>query len=367
MTRFCTQCGTQNDATAQFCESCGTPLRAATPAQPAPTAAPVAPVAKSVGNKKVLFILGGVAVFVVALAAVGAFLYFASPKRASEAHFLQAVEKYYAADKTRAADLTCLDNLPYATNPILTNPWDGNTNGWMNLLVEEGIYERPTSVSSGGYYIVQQHLSYRLSEKGRQAVRGNRLCFADGIKVKKALDFTQPKEAEKTHMAHIVFTYEYVNPAAWIKNPAIRQYLNRDFDNPKEEQQLVLKKDGWAVGNVPDEAPSAAAGRSSGGGLFSWLGNLFSRNPLIGKWRSDSVNLLGSRVNPDLEYEFTSSEMRTRGSVVKVRYEVKEGTVSIYPADGPSTAGEVFEIVDGDHIAQTLPFMGKITFSRVKD
>jgi hypothetical protein len=366
MTRFCTQCGTQNDDAAQFCESCGTPLRAATPAQP--TAASVASVATPGKHRKTtLFILGGVAVFVVALAAIGAFLYFASPKRASEAHFLQAVEQYYAADKTRAADLTCLDNLPYATNPILTNPWDGNTNGWMNLLVEEGLYERPTSVSSGGYFVVQQHLSYRLSEKGRQAVRGNRLCFADGIKVKKALDFTPPNEAEKTHVARIVFSYEYVNPSSWIKNPAIRQYAGRDFDNPKEEQRLALKKDGWAVGNTPDEAPSATAKPPAGGGFLSWFDRLFSRNPLIGKWHSDSVNLLGSRVNPDLEYEFTSSEMRTQGAVIKVRYEVKNGAVAIYPEGTTTAAGQVFEIVDADHIAQETPFMGKLTFSRVKD
>lgn len=375
MAKFCTRCGTQNDAEALFCESCGSPLRPAAapqavPSQPAaaPAADTPAPAKKaSGGNKKLLLILGGIALLTVILAAVGAFMYFASPKRASEAHFVKAVENYYAADKSRADDLTCLNNLPYGKDPMITSAWDGNTNGWMKLLVEEGLYEAPQAITSGGYFVIQQQYSYALTETGKKAVRGNLLCFADGIKVRKALKFTPPKEAEKTHAAQIEFAYELVNPAAWTKNPAIRQYMGRDLDNLTESKQVVLKKAGWVVGSSPDDAPEASASQSSGGGFLSWLGNLFNRNPLAGKWRSDAINVSGVSINPGLEYEFTSSEMRTQGAVVKVKYDIKDDTVTVFPENANGAAGQIFRVVDKDHIALEVPFMGKITFSRVKD
>ena len=73
--------------------------------------------------------------------------------------------------------------------------------------------------------------------------------------------------------------------------------------------------------------------------LFSASGN----NPLIGKWR-------GVPPLESLEYEFTADTMLGETGEVKVRYEIRDKDVVVYPEG--KTSGLVFRVVDRNNVRQ---------------
>ncbi len=75
-------------------------------------------------------------------------------------------------------------------------------------------------------------------------------------------------------------------------------------------------------------------------------------NPIFGTWRVSQVPLFGAVGNGvNVQYTFRDGETVVNGTAKKVRYDVKDNTVTVWE-DGQAT-GTVFRVIDRDHIGLT--------------
>lgn len=65
-------------------------------------------------------------------------------------------------------------------------------------------------------------------------------------------------------------------------------------------------------------------------------------NPILGKWTASIMGIAA------VNYEFTPDSMRNGMAIVKVRYEVKDGQVVVFP-EGESV-GLIFKVIDNNNI-----------------
>jgi hypothetical protein len=273
MSRFCTRCGAANDADARFCDACGhrfAPRRMAPAARaPRATARPF-DLRYLVGGGLALLLLGG-----------GAW-YLLAPQTASEAVFAAAIDRYALAQPDAFQDKVCLDNFPYARDPALTSVFDAGSNDWLAELVKAGVYAAPERVSNGLFALSWR---YRLTARGRAALRGGKLCLADGIRVEQVEAFSAPEDVAGVTVSRARYRYALRAPQPWL-TPAIRAGLERGR-GASDSILLALKDRRWVVPDaaererlqrgVAGEALAAGVSADSGAvaGPFAWFKRLF--------------------------------------------------------------------------------------------
>lgn len=298
MACFCHQCGQRNEDDANFCESCGTPLRkpaAPPPATPAASASPVAPsslpAAKGAGLPKAA--LAGIAV--VALVAAGALGWFLlADGKPSEGALLTASNSWLDGQRASQESAACLRNFDYGKSPVFVSPDSRSTREWLDALVEAGIYQAPETVTSGSGYWARQQLRYEHGEQAARYIRGGRLCAAERLEVS-AVSFDPQSvfKAEDSQWVAGSATLSWDARAPWSRHAT----LAGEFDevmNPRtvdmawrrakdggwevvSRNQYAQAQRGSASGDKKATAPAtqAQAGSSSGGGFGDWLGKLF--------------------------------------------------------------------------------------------
>lgn len=360
---FCTSCGHSNADDNQFCEQCGKPLRATAPTSVAASGAgglPASMPQKPKLNKRAIqLVAGGVAALVVVGGAVS-FLF--SDESATPEHLQAAATRYIAAHPDFAKARYCVKNFAYETDPVFVNVYDTGTQGWLSVLVQAGIYTQPEQVSSGNAYFPTTSLKYTKTESGKAATSTGALCVATGIVVTK-VDLVREQKGGSTPVLVADVTFSLKDAAPWVKSPEAAGGIpdaGADFSKDwrfeiKDRKWEMVSGNGGGGGSARGEGATAVASPgSNSGGLLSRLANLisFGRNPILGKW---SMGMLGFTSI----VEFLPEEMRGDGGLIKVRYEVKDGEVVIYPAD--KNEGIIVKIVDDNTIS-----MSGILATRVK-
>jgi hypothetical protein len=373
---FCTRCGHNNSADSVFCENCGASLKKSTrqPQSFAATSQPSSSVRTTPrrdSNPKKLIVAGTVALCVIGIVGAGA-AWFLGSETASEAAFARAAQKFVDENKVFAEEKNCLTNFAYDRDPVAVNQPDSRTLAWMNVLVEGGLYEKPEVRNSGSPFRPAQ-LIYRKTDAGRKATQTRKLCFADGLVVKKIEDLRKPEKRGSVFVSQAVVILGYKNPMPWTRNTQAKAIMpDRFTSDPRETMQFALGKDDkWAVLSRTESAgiererrnvqQRESVERNASGGFFDKIASLFSGfggNPLIGKWQGET--LLGM-ITPAVE--FTPDSMRNEMGVTKVRYEVKDREVLIFPEGQGS--GMIVKLVDNETIGIDMG-LGNVKFKRIK-
>lgn len=367
---FCTKCGHKNADENLFCEECGTALKSAAPAAtPLPAAAPKAavaaePVAGPTGGasqafrgKTLLYV--GAAVCTIAVAG-GAAYFTLRAQEPSNALFADLVEKSVAADASAYKARYCLSNFAYDKDPVFINPGDSGTRNWLSILVKAGLYTEPVVETEQNGFFLEERLKYAKTEAGNQATQGRSLCIAEGVAVDKIEGFTPPTKTGSLEFSRATVQFKLRNAMPWVGSEEAKQAANIPTEF-KDIRVLVLKDGKWALASEEDVRTAAAQGKlekqskattqDSGAGFFNSLMKFFasSGNPLIGRWTSHVMGMVA------LNFEFDADSMANNGQKTKVRYEVNDKTVSVYPEGSP--VGLVFTIVDANTMRLNTGFV----------
>jgi len=337
MAKFCTGCGAQVADDGRFCEQCGKPVAAAalTPsAIPVETTAVRTSASKNPAGRKLVLLIGGAAAILIA---GGGAAYMAI--RDSGPPSASGVTELIQVDKKLVETLTCLDNFDYSLSSVNVSPWDLNTQSWLSVLVDAGLYTGPARFVSGGF-MPQEHLRYEQTENGKKAVHGKRLCYADGVMVD-SVKYDEPPPNANPPRASGSAKYHLVQPAAWISKPAAKEALPQRFAKESLEisLNLVLLDGKWQPldgaaralnRRSPTNAGQSSPKESNGGSLFGWLGNLLNGDPgraVQGRWTAT-----GGFVPVVLEFKSESAVVM--GAEIPAKY-VREGDMVVVRVSSP--------------------------------
>lgn len=364
---FCTQCGHKNEAAGRFCDECGAPLKSSASAQqttPQATAAsempvPPAAVGAAAANSADSSVLGkkiakyaGIGFIVVAIAA-GIAAFALRDESPSNALFASIIEKSLAANSDAYKQRYCLRNFAYDKDPVFVNSYDAGTQRWMAVLTKSGLYSEPEIVTHDSGYFVTQQLKYQKTEAGKKATSGSLLCIADGVSVKSVDAFTPVTKEGDIQVSMATVTLQLKSPMPWVTEDEAKQagvLVQTEFQDNKV---LMLKDRKWVLASDTDirsaqtgkrtQKRNQSASTPSGPGFFASLMKMFGgkSNPLIGHWTS---SVMGFAV---VAFDFDADSMSTNGNKVKVRYEVTDEEVTVYPQDD-SAAGMVFKVIDAN-------------------
>jgi len=355
---FCTKCGHKNGDEGRFCEECGTPLKAATSAPPTVSiqAQDPSPVAPRLPAKKIA-LFAGVGALVVAIAA-GVTVFAFRAESPSNTLFASLIEKSLQDNPAAYKSHYCLRNFAYDKDPVFVGAMDSGTQRWMAVLTKAGLYAEPEVIVENGGFFSTEQLKYQKTEAGKKATDGRSLCYADGVTVKTVDSFTQAAKAGDLQVSKATVTLELKNPMPWVSQVETKQ-AGIDVQTEFQDSKLfLLKERKWILATEADiraaqsgglsQEQSQSASTSGGQGFFSSLLKLFGGhgNPLIGHWKS---TVMGIDV---AVFEFDADSMGSNEGRVKVRYEVTDKDVTVYPQD--AGIGLVFKVIDANTMSVNM-------------
>lgn len=366
---FCTQCGHKHEDDGRFCEECGAPLKSAVRAQsaaPQPnvqaersaaahTAAP-ATASASASGKKIAWIAGTGVIVLAITAGIAAFAL--RSEAPSNALFARLVEQSLLANPSAYKSHYCTSNFAYDKNPVLVSGLDTGTQRWMAVLTKAGLYSEPEVITQNMGFFSTQQFKYEKTDAGKKATDGRQLCYAEGVTVKSVDSFTPPEKVGAIEVSKATVTLELKNPMGWITQDDAKQ-AGMDLPVAFQDTKLfMLKERKWALATGTDirvaqfgirsQGQNESASAPGSTGFFSSFLKLFggSSNPLIGKWKS---SMMGVDV---ATFEFDADSMTTNGVKVKVRYEITDKTVTVYPQD--QGVGLIFQVIDADTMSVNM-------------
>lgn len=348
---FCTKCGHQNPDDADFCAECGAPLHRAAPTQVStnsaatPSFAPPTQVVPSTPrpNRKYWMIAAG-AVGTLVVAGVGLFFMLA-PESPSKDVFGRLAAKAISEDAELFRGKYCLSNFAYDKDPVYVNQFDSRTQQWLSVLTQAGLYNQPEAITSGGFFPSVQ-LKYAKTEAGQKAIKGNRLCIADGVTVVRVEDFSPPQKAGDAEFSRAQIRFGLTNPMPWIKSDEARGMMSNLGDEFTEQITYVLKDGKWAVASAQDmrglsdsRSTGAATQQSTtpkkSEGFLDSLKKMLGISPvndLMGQW---SGTVFGAAI----QYEFKPDEFTAKGPMgevkLKASYETRDDKIIIV-TQGPA-------------------------------
>lgn len=343
---FCTQCGHRNPDDGRFCEECGQPL-----AGQFTVAAPVAPTTRTGDGKpaKRLLVVAGATLAAVVLVGVG-LAYILMPESASTDNFEKAIKKGIEKNPDLLRSRYCLTNFAYDEDPVYVNPYDRNTQRWLQLLVDAGLYTAPETITTGSGFFNQTRLKYNKTPEAASVIRDKQLCFAEGVALKSVDSFTPPRKVGEQEVSEANVTLTLKNPVAWSQTETARRLNERFAPVSAASFTLVLTEGKWElVGDLPptnasrkiERTPPAKA-KAEEKGFFAKLFSFGQSNPILGTWATGAMGMELAR------FEFRPDSMRARGVDIKVRYKIEDAQVIVY-AEG-DTNGMVLRIIDKDNL-----------------
>lgn len=358
--KFCTRCGHRNTDDSAYCEACGHALRPKSAAAPAGTGLDTGG-AVPFGARKMARI--GALVLLVLIAVAAGMHFLLAPAAPTAAALAAAAGRHLEAHPEFGRDRLCLRNFRYSQDPAVISGNDSRAQKWFEMLAKAGLYQDAEKRTGSGWF-AQNQLAYRKTDAGKKATESGRLCFAEGLMVKRVENIAAPADLNDKSIVQADVVLGYRNAAPWIGSDTARELAPESLTGDlryswrwglREGKWIVLDGDGSSrparaarapLTQATPEAPAA----TGFDGFLKRLKNLFSGaafggNPLIGKWETSMMGLIM------LQYEFTTDAMRTNdGEEVKVRYEVRERDkqVLVYP-EGQSM-GLIVKVVDQDTI-----------------
>lgn len=364
---FCTQCGHSNPDDGRFCETCGHPMaKAAVVSSPhgAPQAASQAAPVMGIPARRQISRIVGVAVLVIAAMAGAA--YVLMPESASKTNFANAINRELQKQPTLFSEDYCLKNFAYDLTTVHVNPYNTGTERWLNFLSSAGLYSGPESVRNGQGFFSELLLKYERTPESAKFIRGKALCYADGLELKSVNEFTPAHKVGEQEFSTVSVTFALKNPASWTQSNEWKALQPQHVGDVERQVTLVLKEGKWQVANdasfsaAQKQQVSKSSVNQKSGSLTGWFSKLWSwgnSNPLIGQWRPENDLFEAMR------FEFSADTMQNNGVRVKVRYEVKDGQVTVYPEGSPM--GTVFRLIDSNTMVLDTP-LATIKLLRVR-
>lgn len=306
----------------------------------------------------------GVAVLVIAAMAGAA--YVLMPESASKTNFANAINRELLKQPTLFSEDYCLKNFAYDRATVHVNSYDAGTERWLNLLSSAGLYSGPETVTTGGGFFSQVVLKYERTPESAKFIRGKALCFADGLELKSVNEFTPSEKVGEQEFSSASVTFALKNPAPWTQTNDWKTLQPQHVGDVERQVTLVLKEGKWQVATdasfaaAQKQQASKSSANEKSGSTMGWFFKLFSwgtPNPLIGKWEPEN-DLFEA-----MKFEFSADTMQNNGVRVKVRYEVKDGQVTVYPEGSPM--GTVFRLIDANTMVLDTP-LANIKLLRVR-
>lgn len=308
MKRYCVKCGSQNNENDRFCGECGTPLTGVATAQAQAKAhAPVATAPQRKFMRRIWWAVAGIVLLgIVVVAAV----FLSGPSSPPQA---AALSKLLNANANFVRTHTCLDNFNYGANSVSVPTWNKDTQNWLQVLVDGGIYNPPETIARTSIFS-QNALRYTQTPQAKAQIQGKLLCFAKGIVV----DTVIYHDVHKSDGIRYVIgsaKYHYDSPVGWTTSAGAREQMPRIFGNDSHDldialiadkdsawqltssnQIAVLKRKNSILGNAKVEQDSTFS-------FGQFFGNLFSSNPaekLMGKWVANAAFMaISLELRPD--------------------------------------------------------------------
>ena len=343
---FCTQCGHSNPDDGRFCETCGHPMVKPVAASSQHSVTQAAPLMGIPARLQISRIVG---VAVLVIVAMGGAAYVLMPESASKTNFANAINRELQKQPTLFSEDYCLKNFAYDLTTVHVNPYNTGTERWLNFLSNAGLYSGPESVRNGQGFFSELLLKYERTPESAKFIRGKSLCYADGLELKSVNEFTPTQKVGEQEFSTVSVTFALKNPAPWTQTNDWKMLQPQHMGDVEKQVTMVMKEGKWQVttdtsfSNTPKQPVSKSSVNQSSGALTSWFSKFLSwgnTNPLIGQWNPENEIFTGMR------FEFSSDTMQNNGAQVKVRYEVKDGKVIVYPEG--RTEGIVFRLIDSN-------------------
>jgi zinc-ribbon domain len=403
MAIFCTQCGTQNNDDAAFCENCGAATRAVERPVPAAVVNPSAPLAaKPAAARSMLALYVVAGVFGLLLLGGMATYFWLAPPAASSGNLLVAVKAEFADEKIRLVKNgwvgLCDKKIDYSQSRVALREYDNTTRDLMNALVVAGLYSGPEIKTTNNGFFRQTQLEYQATAELEKWRDGKRLCLAKQVEVVNVTQIETPKEEVLDADSEIKFrtvrakiVYQTTGTAPWLERTEVQRAMLdpatgwnfKNGDLSKIAPVRFVAHDGQWIANAKQikaladasypsvkRSPAQAAQSSAApGDLFAKLARLFDfgGHPLKGTWQADTssglLSLLKGMPGFDSTMTITSDTIEGDGKSVECKFEVKGNKVFVTPA-GESVA-VVFEMIDRDTAELDVGLL-KLRFKRVK-
>lgn len=360
---FCTQCGHSNPDDGRFCETCGHPMFKSVAVSSPHGLTQAAPL-MGIPARRQISRIAGVAVLVI-VAMVGA-AYVLMPESASKTNFANTINRELQKQPTLFSEDYCLKNFAYDLTTVHVNPYNTGTERWLNFLSSAGLYSGPESVRNGQGFFSELLLKYERTPESAKFIRGKALCYADGLELKSVNEFTPAQKVGEQEFSTVSVTFALKNPAPWTQTNDWKMLQPQHVGDVERQVTMVLKEGKWQVttdtsfsGTQKQHAQKSSVNQKSGlmTGWFSKLLSWGSTNPLIGRWEPENG------LFEAMKFEFSADTMQNNGVRVKVRYEITDGQVTVYPEGSPM--GTVFHLIDSNTMVINTP-LANIKLLRVR-
>jgi hypothetical protein len=171
-------------------------------------------------------------------------------------------------------DPICVANgIAYDQEPVNVQTSNTATLSWMNVLVEAGLYQSPTSGESGGFLSEPISIYRPLPELVRWG-GGRRLCVARGVRLESVSNVGRIEDMRlrgKRYtgvLADVRWTLE--QPAPWLALPGVSEALAGELPGWRsarwhtgphgwaltQRKSFVLVEDRWTAGDAVERAAS---------------------------------------------------------------------------------------------------------------
>lgn len=210
----CTECSSEVEDTAQFCDHCGAALSAVRSAQ----------------HRRRLFL--GAAALASALIVGGAAWYFADPSVNADA-LHAAVQASIASGDGPGRDPICVANgLAYDQLPVNVQADNAETLSWMNTLVEAGLYQGPEESLSGGFF-TEPIMVYQPMATLAQWGGARRLCVARAVRLEGVANLGRVESMRYRGKPYTGVSADVIwgldDPAPWLANAGVGEVLAREL------------------------------------------------------------------------------------------------------------------------------------------
>lgn len=276
MARFCTACGTRNEADAAFCDQCGHPIGVATaaPGHLPPARAPGRrlPALSPAGRRAAIGI--GAALL---LGMLGWWGWQSWSNRLDQARATALATQWVDGHKSEWLRAVCLRNFNYVESPTRVGRHDQFTLRWLADLERLGIYEAMPDSGRGSRL-------FRHGAAASKYLRGGRLCLASDVALAEVLSFQAVNAPQIPALkgVHVVkVTLNWTDLPDFSGLDEVRESAPA-FLRAQEHDILVRKKEGggWVViesdADLSPEARRTVNGPQTRLDPVAWLRRLFS-------------------------------------------------------------------------------------------
>lgn len=308
MAKFCRSCGSALEAEARFCGECGAPVVSKVPPLEPQSlgtnsndSSTAAPKPKAGLSRQGVLIAGVMCVFVFAGGAAA--WWFTQAEELTDAVFLREAKRSVELNPKFWDGRFCLTSfVNYKQSEIRLRDTDLRSRQWFDMLAADGLYAPAQKQVFNDGWADQIIWVFQQTEKGKAALRNNRLCYANNAEFT-TVSFSPPEQLGQYKVANGKVTFQVKDPAAWSQSAMAKDMAPEIIEQSQGEKriELILVDRKWQLPTpeliqlVSQSEQDARLNRTANNG--SWLDRLlsvFQSTPtgvavLFGQWETETI------------------------------------------------------------------------------